>query len=67
MNEQQTIAYIQAQTACALIEMAAMQADNDKRKVLGQSMSYGGSDFFGLLTKYPISHNAVLAEFFPQQ
>ena len=53
-------AYVQAQAACALIAAMGMQAENEQRKVRGESMAYVEDDFHKLLSEYRVHHNAVL-------
>lgn len=63
MTSEQQAAYIQSQTACALIEAAGMTALNMQRQVLGHSMAYDDGDFIALIEQYHIHHNGVLSEF----
>lgn len=63
MTPEQKAAFIQSQVACAQAEIAAMQAENAMRAVLGQSMAYEESDFTAVPLRYGIHHNAVV-EFF---
>ena len=63
MTPEQKAAYINAQAACATIEAIGMQADNDHRLSLGQTIAYDGEAFQNLLTKYGIHHNAVVGFF----
>ena len=64
MTNEETIVYINAQTACALIKMEAMKAENMQRQILGQSMAYNEKDFTGLIDKYGIHHNGVLTQLY---
>jgi len=52
--------YINSQTACAMIEAMAMQAENEQRKIMGQSMAYTEQHFLNLIDKYGISSNNVI-------
>jgi hypothetical protein len=54
------IVYIQSQIACAQIELAAMQAENQERSFKGESMAYNSGHFMELINKYNIYHNAVI-------
>lgn len=63
MTNEQKAAYVNAMAACATIEAIGMQADNDHRLSLGQSIAYDGEAFRKLLDQYGIHHNAVLGLF----
>ena len=63
MTDEQKAAYINAQAACALAEIAGMQAQNQHRLALGQSIAYGEQDFAAGPDKYGIHHNAVMSFF----
>ena len=63
MTPEQQVAYIQAQTACAIIEAAGMTAENKQREACGHSMAYVEDDFDAVIQKYGIHHNAVLSLF----
>lgn len=65
MTPEQQAAYVNAMTACALIEAMGMQAENEQRKAIGCSMAYTEEAFQKLLDRYPIHHNAVLNTFYP--
>jgi hypothetical protein len=58
MTPEQQAAYINAQAACALAEIAAMQAANASRPG-----THSASEFEDLIQKYGIHHNAVLSFF----
>jgi len=62
MNEMalQSVAYVHAQVACALIELEAMKAANRERDICGDAPAYGEAAFMALQDKYGIHHNAVL-------
>jgi len=60
MTDKQSIAYQDAMTACALIEAQGMTAQNMQRQQLGQSMAYVYVDFYNLIDKYGIHHNAII-------
>lgn len=60
MDQEARCAYIIAQAACANAEIAAMQALNQHRLSLGQSIAYDESAFMSIQDKYMISHNAVI-------
>ena len=62
MNEQQRIVYMQAQIASALIEMEGMKAENMSRSHNGEAMAYGEGEFFALIDKHMLGHNATLTE-----
>ncbi len=60
MTDEQKSAFINSQVACALIELAAMQAENSKRERGGYTAAYTEDAFLALQTKYLIGHNEVL-------
>ena len=57
---EQRAAYINAQVACAMIEAMGMQAQNERRKWLGELPEYVLNDFEALISKYGIDHNNVI-------
>jgi hypothetical protein len=63
MTDEQKVAFINAQTACALAEIAGMQAENSHRAANGNSVAYGDEAFFAIPDKYGIGHNTVVALF----
>lgn len=60
MDETQRAAFLQAQAACALIEMEAMKAANKEREQQGYSLAYDEAAFMAVIDKYGIHHNAAL-------
>ncbi len=60
MNEEQRIAYLNSQIACALIEMNGMVAENQWRASNGNSPCYGEEQFQKLIDKYGLGHNDVM-------
>ena len=64
MTDEQNVAYVNAQVACALIEMEGMKADNIKRTQMNLPPLFRGKDFNALIEKYRIHHNAVIKEFY---
>lgn len=71
MTREQQAAYITAQAACASAEVAAMQAENTAAAAMNANapldrrlpLPWKGDDFFGVINKYGIHHNAVLSFF----
>ncbi len=63
MNDEQRVAFINSQIACALIEMNGMIAENAQRKIQQESPAYVGDDFERLINKYGIHHNGVIGYF----
>jgi len=59
--EGKQLAYVQSQTACALIEMEAMKAANDVARSKGCEPKYTEKDFRDLIGTYGIHHNAVMS------
>ena len=60
MTPEQKAAFVNAQAACALAEIAAMQAANQHRLSLGQSIAYDEDAFIAVQNNYLIGHNAVI-------
>ena len=65
MNDEQNVAYVNAQVACALIEMEAMKAENLIKASRGLPPLFGTKDFNALIEKYGIHYNAVITQFYP--
>ncbi len=63
MTQEQAVAFIQAQTVCALAEIEAMKATNRLRQAQGLSDAYGEADFFAVPEKHQIAHNQVVLLF----
>lgn len=63
MTDEQKAAFIQSQAACAMIEAMGMQAANTRSQVVGGSTVFDQADFEALITRYVISHNAVIGLF----
>lgn len=59
MTPEQAAAYVMAQAACVMAEVAAMQADNAEYSRRGLDPPHAMSDFTHLIDQYAISHNAV--------
>jgi hypothetical protein len=53
-------AYVNAQVACALIEMESMKVANQERMAQGHAFAYGEDAFLALIEKYGIHHNATV-------
>lgn len=60
MTSEQKAAYINSQTACAMIEAMAYHAENTQRTETGQSIAYGHDAFLQIPSKYGIHHNQVM-------
>lgn len=60
MSSERRAAFIQAQAACAMAEIAGMQAENQHRLSLGHSIAYGHDAFMAVQDSYLIGHNAVI-------
>jgi hypothetical protein len=60
MTTEEKVAYIQSQTACALLEMEAMKVENLQRINQGLSVAYGEDAFMKVISNYGIGHNSVL-------
>lgn len=62
MTPEQAAAYVTAQAACAVAEIAAMQRANAHLPD-GCFPQFGEDDFRAVINRYCISHNAVLQLF----
>ena len=60
MNENQRAAFLDSQTACALIEMESMKALNTYREMRGETIAYNEQAFLDLIPRYGIHHNQAL-------
>ena len=63
MTSEEKVAYIVAQTTCAMIEAMGMVAENQYRVQCGGNILYGDEAFDALSDKYGIHHNAVIGFF----
>ena len=63
MISEERAAFINSQVACALIDLAGMQAENTARQILGQAPAYQEDSFQVMMRKYLIEHNEVLTFF----
>lgn len=61
MTPEQKAAYVIAQAACAMAEIAAMQARN--ARFSGPDKYHEPKDFDAVIEKYCIGHNAVIGLF----
>lgn len=59
-TEAKRCAFIHAQVACALAEIAGMQATNAALAMQGAPPVYNYQDFFAIPDRYMIGHNAVI-------
>lgn len=60
MDEQQRAAFLNAQTACAMIEAMGMAADNQARAFHNEPPAYAKGAFDALIDQYGIGHNAAV-------
>jgi hypothetical protein len=63
MTPEQQAAFIMAQAACAMAEIAGMQAANQHRLSLGQTIAYDEEAFQGVTARNVIGHSDVIAFF----
>mgnify|MGYP001607021024 FL=1 len=63
MTPEQKAAYVIAMSACAMAEIAGMQAENQQRAHRGESIAYTKDAFAALADKHGIHHNAVIGLF----
>lgn len=61
MTEEMRIAYIQAQTVAANIELQAMLAKNAERASAGMAAAYDEAAIYALIGEYGLHHNAVIS------
>lgn len=54
------IAFLQSQIACAQIELAAMNIENEIRLQRGETPAYAEAALMDVINKYGIGHNAAL-------
>ena len=60
MNDEQRIAFMQGQIACAQIEAMGMAAENAYWQSMGQSPAYRMEDFEAVINKYGIHSNSIM-------
>lgn len=58
------VAYVQAQTACAMIEAMGMRAENEACRAMNETPVYLKKDFDAVIEKYGIHHNATVDQLF---
>jgi len=63
MTPEQKAAYVTAMAACAMADIAAMQAANQACAMAGLSPSFTEADFTEIPNRHGIHHNAVLTLF----
>ena len=63
MAPEEKVAYINAQTACALAEIEGMKAENANRLQYDNAIAYRGADFNSVCESYGITHNQVISFF----
>lgn len=65
MTSKEKIAYLNAQTMAATIELEAMLAENDHRQMMRLAPAYMEHHFLNLIEKYGLHSNAILKLFEP--
>lgn len=60
MTPEQKAAFVFAQAACAMAEVAGMQAANAARQYAGQLPQYRGEDFIDVTRRHGLSASAVV-------
>jgi cytochrome c-type biogenesis protein CcmH len=63
MTQEQKAAYVIAMAACAMAEIAGMQAENQNRAHRGESVAYTEDAFRAVIESNGIHHNAVIGMF----
>jgi hypothetical protein len=61
MNEEQRAVLLNSPTACALIRMNGMVAENDYRCGEGRAAAYTERDFVALIDEFGIGYNTVIS------
>lgn len=64
MTREQKVAYVFAQSVCALAEIEGMKALNKEREAQGAALAYSDDAFLKVPDKYGIHHNAVIGLFY---
>jgi len=57
---EQRSAYINSQSACALITAMGYQAQNEYRKHIGEAPEYTLKDFETIIVNFGVHHNGVI-------
>ena len=60
MNSEQRAAFINAQAACLMAEVAGMVAENDYRKMRGESVAYTEDAFQAAINNSPCAYNSAI-------
>jgi hypothetical protein len=60
MDHAARVAFVQAQTVCALAEIEGMKAENQHRLSLGHSIAYDHAAFMAVPDTYQIGWNTVI-------
>jgi hypothetical protein len=60
MDHAARVAFIQAQTVCAIADIEAMKATNRRRRLEGGPDYYKAADFRAVPDKFGLGHNAVI-------
>ena len=63
MSPEQAAAYVNAQTVCALAELASMHAANYTRAQQDHTHAYDEDAFLAVPDRFGLSHNAVVILF----
>ncbi len=64
MDDAQKAAYVMAQAACLLAEVAGMQSENRLREIQGASPAYGEEAFQAAILRSGVHHNGVMSTYF---
>ena len=63
MTHNEAAAYINSESTSALIRAMGMQAENQHRLSVGESIIYGQDAFEKLLLDFQVGHNAAISTF----
>jgi hypothetical protein len=62
MDKEERIAYVYGRMMEARIELEAMLAENQCRKIYGYSPAYGYDEIISLIEKHGMHHNSLMTE-----
>lgn len=63
MTPEQSAAFVQSQTACAMAEIASMHAANREREMQGHTHAYDETAFRAVPDEFGIGYNSVVRLF----
>lgn len=60
MNQEQALAFVQAQTVAASIHLASMLAANAEAVIKDYALPYDETSIYGLIPYYSLDHDSVI-------